>query len=174
MDNDNSLSWAWEVARDVEEVHALLCASDAYSATHEVPAPLRNKATTEHRVWTGSVHLLRFDVEAVGMFTLTWDPPFEQDLSVFPPAKHPIYIGRLAVKPEWQSRGSIVGAQCLRKAAELAIAAGADVIRSEANPDLKRTRKLLDLFGFIEYGRVLSDDGRNRVYLQKNLNRVPC
>jgi hypothetical protein len=107
------------------------------------------------------------------MFTLTWEPPFEEDIAMFPAARNPAYIGRLAVSPEWLAQGSIVSMKCLRKAIELARHAGADAIRSEANPDLARIRTLLDLLGFREYGSARSEDGRGRVYLQRSLDGEP-
>jgi predicted GNAT family N-acyltransferase len=163
------MSWIWEVSTNVEEVHTLLCASDAYTANTKAPAPIRNIETTRRRVHEGSVHVLRFENEPVAMFTLTWDAPFSDDTKIFPFARKPAYIGRLAVQAEWQKKGSIVGAQCLRKAIELAKSLASDVIRSEANPDLIGVRTLLDLFGFKEYGQAQSEDGRRCVYLQKNL-----
>jgi predicted GNAT family N-acyltransferase len=164
------MSWSWEVSSNVGEVHALLCECDAYTATREAPTPVRNIETTRRRVRMGSVYVLRLGAEAVAMFTLTWDAPFAEDTAIFPPARKPAYIGRLAVKTEWLARGSIVGARCLRRAVELATSAGADAIRSEANPDLTRVVTLLRLFGFEEFGRTQSEDGRRRVYLQKALN----
>jgi len=163
--------WSWEVSGNVEEVHALLCACDAYTATPEAPAPSRNVETTRRRVQAGSVNVLRLGSEAVAMFTLTWDAPFTVDPSVYPSAQKPAYIGRLAVKPELMKKGSFIGARCLRKAIELAVSAGADAIRSEANPDLTRVRALLDLLGFKEYGQAQSEGGRRRVYLQKTIVR---
>lgn len=163
------MSWMWEVSTNVEEVHKLLCTSDAYTANAKAPAPIRNSETTRRRVHEGSVHVLRFEDEPVAMFTLTWDAPFAADPKVFPFARKPAYIGRLAVQAEWQEKGSIVGAQCLRKAIELAKSLASDAIRSEANPDLTRVRALLELFGFKEYGQAQSEDGRRRVYLQKDL-----
>jgi len=164
-----STSWSWEVATDVEEIHSLLCACDAYTATLEAPPPVRNIETTRRRVQSGSVHLLRFGASAVAMFTLTWEAPFTRQTTLFPPAKKPAYMGRLAVQPEWLAKGSIASAQCIRKAMELAGGAGADAIRLEANPDLTRIRTLLGLFGFEEYGRTQSEDGRRQVYMQKSL-----
>jgi hypothetical protein len=162
-------SWSWEISTNVDEVHEILCASDAYTATREAPPPVRNIETTRRRVRAGSVHVLRSGAEAVAMFTLTWDAPFAEDTTIFPPAQKPAYIGRLAIRPEWLARDSIVGARCLRRAVELAVSAGADALRSEANPDLVRVLTLLHLFGFEEYGRAQSEDGRRRVYLQKVL-----
>lgn len=154
---------------DAAEVHALLCECDAYTATPEAPAPVRNFETTLRRVREGSVHVLRHGAGLVAMFTLTWDAPFAMDTSVFPPARKPAYLGRLAVKPEYQAEGSLAGVRCLRKAVELATDAGADAIRAEANPDLTRVRALLRLFDFEEYGLVKSEGENSRAYLQKNL-----
>lgn len=164
--------WLWEVSTNVEEVHALLCACDAYTATDKAPVPVRQIETTRRNVLEGSVRVLRYEGEVVAMFTLTWFPPFSQETTIFPSVHKPAYISRLAIKPAWQQKGTILGAQCLRKAVELAICAGADAIRSEANPDLTRVRALLDLFGFKEYGQMQSEDGRRRVYLQKELTTI--
>ena len=164
------MAWSWEVSTDIEEVHSLLCACDAYQSNRELPAPVRSIETTRRRVRAGSVHLLRFGTEPVAMFTLTLDPPFSDDRATFPSALKPTYLSRLAVRPDWLARGSIVGARCIRKAIEVAASLGADAVRSEANPDLKGVTTVLRLFGFQEYGRTQAEDGRRRVYLQKTLD----
>lgn len=161
--------WSWERADDPEVVHALLRACDLYTSTPDAPPPLRNLDTTVRRVRSGSVHLLRHGSEPAATFTLTPDPPFAADLSIFPRSRRPLYLGRLAVSPAWLDRGAPVGAQCLRRALDLAAAAGADALRSEANPDLHGVRRLLDLFGFVEHGSSRDPDGRGRVYLEKRL-----
>src|SRR5690349_6829810 len=114
------MSWLWEVSPNVEQVHALLCASDAYNATAELPPPERRIETTRRHVERGSVHVLRHGSDYAGMFTLTREPPFDQDLSIFPPAEKPFYLSRLAVHPEYLKGNSIVGVRCVRKAIELA------------------------------------------------------
>nr|BBG06558.1 GNAT family transferase [Streptomyces sp.] len=164
-------AWQWEVSRDTGEVHALLCACDAHQAAASgTSAPARRLETTEHRVRSGSVHLLRHDGRPAGMFTLTWDPPFAADEGAFPPAERPLYLSRLAVAPEWLTGGSLVGLRCLRRAIETAAQAGGDALRSEANPDLSATRSLLDILGFVQHGPTLSDgQGRRRVHLHKSL-----
>jgi hypothetical protein len=135
-----------------------LCACDAYQATLSgAPVPVRRIATTNRRVRARQVHLLRLRAEAIATSTLTWEPPFAQDVAIFPSAMKPAYRGRLAVKPELLASGSIVGARCVRKAIEVAAAGGADAVRSEANPDLAATRALLDRFGFEQYGLTRSD-----------------
>jgi hypothetical protein len=160
---------SWEVGADPAEVHALLCACDAHQSTPEAPAPKRNPETTRRRVEAGEVHLLRQGGEAIAMFTLSWDAPFGDDLSTFPVARRPAYLGRLAVHPELLEGGSIVGAGCLRRAVELARAGGADALRAQANPDVANVLALLTAFGFEQCGPVLSDGERRRVHLQKPL-----
>lgn len=175
MSGSKASDWTWEASANADEVHALICASDAYTATSSAPAPVRNIQTTRRRVEAGSVHVLRFRGEAVATFTLTWEPPYDpRETAVFPPASKPIYISRLAVKPDWVENGSLVGVRCLRKAVELANGLGADAIRSEANPDLERVRALLAAFQFEQYGSAQAPDGRRRVYLQKDLRRAPA
>lgn len=164
--------WKWEAAGDADEVHRLLCESDQYTATADAPAPVRNIETTRRRVDTGCVQILRCDGRAAAMFTLTWEPPFAEELSVFPDANTPMYLSRLAVRAEWLERGSMVGVRCIRRAVELATAAGADAIRSEANPDLEAVAALLRMMGFVETVRRQASDGRRRMYLQKNLPRT--
>jgi hypothetical protein len=166
---DEPKAWTWEVATDVDEIHALVCASDAHTATPAAPAPTRSLEATAWRVRAGAVQVLRYGRDAVATFTLTWSPPLEEAAATFPQATRPAYLGRLAVRPEWLDNGSLVGVQCLRRSIELATGGGADVLRCEANPDLTRVRTLLDLFGFREYGRAESDSGRRRVHLQKDL-----
>lgn len=163
------MTWSWEVATDATTVHELLCACDRHTAVPAAPAPVRNPETTRARVREGAVHLLRHGGQAVATFTLTWSPPFTADPSVFPPARKPAYLGRLAVHPAWLEGGTLAGVQCLRRAGEVARAGGADVLRSEANPDLRSIRALLDLLGFVEHGSAQDPDGRRRVYLQQVL-----
>ncbi|MGH8931683.1 MAG: GNAT family N-acetyltransferase [Egibacteraceae bacterium] len=162
---------SWEVATDAAEVHALLCACDSYQVSVlGLPAPNRRMKASETLVRDQSVHVLRRDGEAIAMFTLTPRAPFDQDIKIFPEARKSFYLQRLAVKPELLARGSVLGAQCIRKAIELATRSGADAVRCEANPDLVSTRELLDHLGFEQYGLTLSDnEGRRRVYLQKTL-----
>ncbi|MGH3898517.1 MAG: hypothetical protein ACRDTA_09730 [Pseudonocardiaceae bacterium] len=161
--------WSWETATDPEEVHLLLCASDAYQAArYGVAIPIRQQSTTDRLVRTGAVHLLRLGPETIGMFTLSRTPPFD-DLSAFPPANNPAYLQRLAVRPEHLEDTSIAGARCLRKAIELAARRGADALRAEANPDLTATHTLLQLMGFSQYGEVHTDGVRRWIFLQKAL-----
>ena len=156
---------AWEVATDADEVHRLLCASDAAHATREAPAPARHVATTRRRVEDGAVHLLRVNGEPAAMFTLTWQPAFDASIDVFPVARHAAYMSRLAVAP---GRDDLAGARCVRHAVAVARAAGAEVLRCEANPDLP-TYSLLRMHGFEPFGPVEEASGRRRVRLQKPL-----
>ncbi len=162
--------WIWELARDAAEIHALLCASDAFVATSEAPAPVRNMVSTQGLIEAGATQVLRLDGRAVASFNLLWKPPFDLLNAEFPPCVRPAYLTRLAVDPEWLAGGALVGAQCLRRAVDLAIESGADALRSETNPDLARTRAMLELFGFTEHGAVRDPDGRRRVYLHLALS----
>jgi hypothetical protein len=149
-----SLESVWQLATDADEVHALLCASDGYAAdAHQIPAPVRNRTSSRDLVLAGAVHLLRQDGAAVAMFTLTWQPPHGMPLDGFPPADKPAYLRRLAVRPDWISDGSLLGAQCLRRANETARADGADVLRAETNPGLTAMVAMLTAFGFVRCGR---------------------
>ncbi len=159
----------WSRATDAHEVHELLLACDAFNATPSAPAPRRNFTTTERSVALGNVYVARRAAHLVASFTLSDEPPFIADLSVFPAAERPLYLRRLTVSPDVLEQGSIVGAQCLRKATEVAIALGADAIRAEANPDLVKVFTLLTLFGFREYARSSPTDANRRAYLQKFL-----
>jgi len=159
----------WETATDAEEVHALLCACDAYQASPRAPAPQRSKETTRRRVADGAVHLLRGDGELLAMFTLMWSTPFDEPDGVFPPARKPAYMSRLAVNPTLLAQGTVLGGQCYRRALDLAAAGGADVLRVEANPDLEHVLELLRILGFEQHGPTLSDGTRHRAFLQKPL-----
>ncbi|MFF2998207.1 hypothetical protein ACFVTC_27195 [Streptomyces sp. NPDC057950] len=176
MTGSTVVDWTWETAEDPDEVHALLRACDGYQARkYGSAAPVRNSGTTERRVHAGDVHLLRHDGEAAGMFTLTWDPPFALAPDSFPAATRPAYLGRLAVAPRWLADSTPAGATCVRRALELASARGADALRSEANPDLADTVKLLELLGFRRHGGVLTDgEGRRTVRLQKSFAPAPA
>ena len=169
IDPSASDAGCWEVARDVMEVHELLCACDAYLATPSVPAPRRNLATTAIRVAESAVHLLRCDAMPIAMFTFTLEPPFEDRYSNWPKARRPAYISRLTVNPRNFARGTILGLRCYRRAFELAAEQDVDVVRLEANPDLDRVGELLRMLGFECYGSCVGDDGLKRVYCQKNL-----
>lgn len=159
----------WEIAADADEVHALLCASDAAQATPEAPAPQRRMERTRRRVESDAVHLLRLDGAAAAMLTLTPEPPFGDDLGPFPPLRRPAYLSRLAVEPVVLRREPLVGARCVRRAIDLATAEGADGMRSEANPDFVRVLRLLTFAGFEQQGPIRSDGRRRRVGLQRPL-----
>ena len=163
----NSPDQRWEVALDVQEVHNLLCACDAYFATTAVPAPTRNLDTTARRVTGGSVHLLRQNGCAVAMFTLTSEPPFDESKIRWPKARNPVYVSRLAIEPKQLAEGTILGLRCYRRVFELALREGADVVRLEANPDLTRVKELLDILGFVRCTSVSESEGLKRIYLQK-------
>jgi hypothetical protein len=161
----------WEQGSDVEAIHSLLLASDAQmAAEYGLPVPTRRIATTERCVEEGAVHVLRSETGIVAMFTLTWNPPFGQDLvDLFPPQDRPAYLQRLARAASAAAQDPLLGAQCLRRAIERANIAGADALRCEANPDLLRTRTLYELFGFRRYGPVQGANGLRRIYLEKSL-----
>lgn len=162
--------WSWRVGADPDAVHEFLCASDAHHATlYDLPVPSRNPAKTRQLVESGAVQVLMHGTEMVAMFTLTDDPPADQDISVFPPALRPAYLQRLCVDPRRLARSPAAGLRCLRHAAELARARGADVLRAEANPDLLATAALLTAFGFVQHGATESASQLRRVRLQKEL-----
>ncbi|AHH99058.1 GNAT family N-acetyltransferase [Kutzneria albida] len=166
----------WEVASNPDEVHELLCTSDRFQAGRfDSPVPTRNPATTAKRVAAGVVHLLRVHDQAAAMFTLTWEPAFEEPSGVFPAARRPAYLGRLAVRPDLAGTGSLAGAQCVRRALSLAREQGADMIRAEANPDLEATVDMLVVLGFTRCEQVFADDtGRRRVHLYQWLGDTPA
>ncbi len=164
------MTWSWEMAKNLYEVHELLCASDAHHAQiHGLPVPVRRFESTRRYVEAGVVHLLRYGGDAAGMFTLTWESPFDEHTGVFPNRWKPAYLQRLALHPEWLQRDSLVGTRCLRRAIELATDTGADALRAEANPDLLATCALLRLFGFEQYGLVYTNGILRRIYLEKKL-----
>jgi hypothetical protein len=160
----------WEVATDADEVHELLCRSDLYQAERFASSvPRRNPATTEFRVRNGLVHLLRSEGRVAAMFTLTEVPAFEAPPGVFPAARSPAYLSRLAVRPDLAA-ASLAGPLCLRRAMTLARERGADVLRAEANPDLESTVECMVLLGFRRCAAV-SDDGAGprRIHLYRVL-----
>ncbi|GEB49092.1 MULTISPECIES: hypothetical protein [Streptomyces] len=163
--------WRWEVSRDPDEVHALLCACDAHQAAASgTSAPRRRPETTERRVRSGAVHLLRHGSRPAGMFTLSADASFTVAEAGFPHADRPLYLSRLSVAPEWLAGGSLVGLRCVRRALAVAAESGADALRSEVNPDLADTCALLHTLGFAQFGPTLSDEhGRRRAYLHRGL-----
>lgn len=164
----HDVSWRWTIAEDADSIHRLLCESDAHTATSGAPAPLRNPASTRAYVDMGAVHVLWAGPEIAASITVTWTAPFARGLSSFPHARRPAYITRLAVAPRWVACDSLLGARCLRHAAEVAAAAGADALRAEANPLLDAVR-LLRMTGFIECARGQDEDGRSWCVLYKPL-----
>jgi hypothetical protein len=163
--------WCWSTATNPHVIHALICACDQFVATSDQPAPTRRMETSIRRVLDGCVQLLLVDAQPAATFTLSRDPPYSLSLEVFPSARMPLYLGRLAVHPTWLAKGSLMGVHALRRAVDLATDAGADVLRSEANPTLGRMRTVLEAFGFREHGASEASDGRRRIYLQKDLAR---
>lgn len=162
--------WSWEIATDLQEVHELLCTSDAQQALmYGVPAPVRRLESTRRHVEAGATRILRQDGDAAGMFTLTWVPPFNEETARFPSRLKPAYLQRLVVSPRWRRGDSLVGPRCLRCAIEVAIDRGADALRAEANPDLKATRTFMQLLGFEQHGPTLTDGALRRIYLEKDL-----
>lgn len=161
----------WAVAVDVDEVHDLLCACDLRQAVESgTPVPARRFETTKRRVESGAVHVLTEDGVAIATFTLTDEAPFPPDPGRFPEPAKPMYLQRLAVRPDLLASGAVVGVQCVRKAIELASAAGADALRCEANPDLVGTFTLLTTLGFRQQGPVyFSHTDAKRTYLQRDL-----
>jgi hypothetical protein len=160
---------AWELARDVDEVHDLLLSCDAHQAAATGTAvPDRNRSTTRHRVERGQVQLLRRDGRAIASVTVSDDPPFTP-----PPFLAPVpgcrYISRLSVSPAELDGGGLVGLQCLRRAIEVARDSGGRVLRAEANPDLESTWRLLALAGFRQNGPVDETGRARRAYLEKAL-----
>jgi hypothetical protein len=161
-------AWSWEIATEPNEVHRLLLASDEAAAADQ-PPPKRSLEATRRRVAAGSVHLLRWQDKPAAMFTLDDDAPFDLAEAGYPPAGKALFLQRLAVDPEIQTSQPLVGARALRRAIRLATDAGAAVLRSEANPDLKRAFALLSAHGFMTFGSAQDQTGRRRVYLQKTL-----
>ncbi|MFF1542315.1 hypothetical protein [Streptomyces sp. NPDC058291] len=161
----------WEVATDADEVHELLCASDRCQAERFAsPVPRRNPATTEFRVRNGLVHLLRSEGRAAAMFTLTEAPTFDVPPGVFPAARSPAYLSRLAVRPDLVAAASLAGPLCLRRAMALARERGADMLRAEANPDIESTVECMVLLGFRRCAAVPDDDaGPRRIHLYRVL-----
>ena len=167
--NEPLASLQWIVGTDPVAIHDLLTRCDAYTATSTAPAPKRNLGATRAYVEAGEVFALSDGVGLAASITVTWRPPFNHKLAVFPVAARPAYITRLCVAPEWLDRGAILGARCLRHAVERAAARGADAMRSEANPELKSMLALLTLAGFREHARGITEDGRHWALLEKRL-----
>lgn len=160
----------WEVAGNADVVHALLEESDAEQARrYGLPAPRRNPATTAIRVAAGQVHLAWLGGHPAGSFTLTAEPPFELEPGTFPPAASPRYLSRLCVASGQLRDGLPIGLQCLRMAITVAARAGADVLRSQANPDVTGTLTMLTLNGFRQRGPITANGPLRVVNLQREL-----
>ncbi|GGS10328.1 hypothetical protein Snoj_15360 [Streptomyces nojiriensis] len=162
----------WRCADSAEEVHALLRASDTLAAEqYGLPVPERRTDRSRQLVAQRAVHLLCHENSPVAMFTLTCQPPSIRHRDVFPPARTPMFLQRLAVHPDWSRRDATLGLRCVRKACETARADGADVLRAETNPDLRGSLDLLTGLGFVPHGTVETDGWMRRVYLQRRLDR---
>lgn len=171
---DRHAEMTWETATDPGQVHNLITASDRFhAARYGLGAPVRRPESTEGLVRAGSVQVLRSGPELVATFTVTDRPPFAQDVSIFPSANHPLYLQRLAVEPHWLTRTPLLGMRCLRRAVSYAASLGADALRSEANPDLEATARLLAAVGFVRYGPVSSGGELRRVYLHLDIAAEP-
>lgn len=118
---------------------------------------------------SGSVHLFRDGGVAAAMFTLTWNPPFSPVPASFPRVRRAAYLQRLAVRPDRVADTALLGPMCVRKALEEAVGLRAQALRAEANPDLTRVVRLLELLGFRRHGPVLDDGRRRRIHLQHDL-----
>jgi hypothetical protein len=164
--------WSFRTGDDPSVIHALLIASDRHhAATYGLAAPVRSIETSQWLARSGAVQLLMHGERPAAMFALTAEPPFTVPDDLFPGARSPLYLQRLAIEPDWLARDPLLGARCLRRAVELAEGRGADALRSEANPDLTASAELLSRFGFVQCGPALSSpSGLRRVYLQKDLS----
>lgn len=170
MNDSRSQNLRWELASDAAQVHSLLELSDAEQAIrYGIPAPQRNFSTTQYRVRSGEVHVAFLGDEAVGSFTLSVKPPFELEKTVFGPAGNPRYLSRLCVAPQQLRNGSLVGIHCLREAIAAAGRAGADALRSQANPDFTDVVSLLELHGFQRRGPVKEHGPHRAVNMEKPL-----
>jgi hypothetical protein len=159
---------------DPDEVHALLCASDLVAATATgTPVPVRDMAVTRQRLGEGAVHVLRHGPVAVATFTLTATPPHGVAADAFSPARSPAYLQRLAILPGRPEESWLVGVQAVRRAVEVARAGGADVLCSQANPDLTQVREMLRMLGFVRRGEVVTDGATRRCHLEKRLGPTP-
>jgi len=166
MTDHQDQGWAWEVAGNAAEVHALLEASDL-AHRENGPVPQRNWTATQKLVESGCVHLLRCQGSPAAMFTITESPPFDTRGAGFEPARTPRYLQRLAVDPVLVGRlGPFPAMSAIRKLMEVASRQGADAVRSEANPDIVQVVRLLTAMGFRERARSVGPEGRPRVYLE--------
>jgi hypothetical protein len=160
----------WVEATEPDEVHDLLLASDRHvAARYGLPVPQRDRRSTRQLVSERRTHLLRVDGAAVAVFALTPTPAFDVDLAIFPPAARPAYLRRLAVRPERLDDGELYGPACVRRAMEVAAAHGADALRAETNPDLAGIVRLLEAFGFEQYGPVRTEGWMRRICLACDL-----
>lgn len=158
--------WFWEVARDADEVHSLLCASDAHQALPGMSVPQRNPATTQRHIHNHNVHAIRHTTTLVGCFTLTAQPPYGMDLSVFGDTGLAAYLQRLSIHPKWIAQNPLLGMRCVRHAAVVARQRAAASLRAEINPDIGGTHKMMRMLGFQQRGEVSGQAGRRKLCLE--------
>jgi hypothetical protein len=171
--NDTKTVWVWEVATDPEAVHGLLLASDAAAATPASPPPQRNRATTRRLVADGSVHLLRLNGIPAATFTMAGAPPFDLADTDYATDVTAVYMQRLAVSPGLRAAHPFLGARALRHALRIAEISGAEVLRSETNPDLKAASTLLFGHGFVRVGDIRGSAERPRACVERRLRPRP-
>lgn len=161
------MSLTWTVADDASVIHELIEASDRRAARSSgTKPPTRRPASTEWLVTRGFTHLGRLDGRAAVTVTVSDVPPYDPEETDLPPATDPRYMQRLAVHPD--AADPLLGFHAVRHAIAVATAAGADVLRAEANPDIADVLRMLTTLGFVRFGTDDSGPAR-RTYLQRDL-----
>ena len=160
------MSLVWSVADDADVIHRLIEASDRRAAERSgTTPPARRTASTRGLVSKGFVHLGVLDGRPAVTVTVSDNPPFDPGESGLPSADEPRYMQRLAVDPDVPDK--LLGFHAVRHAIEVATAAGADVLRSEANPDLEDVLRMLTALGFARF--ATHEGPARRTYLQREL-----
>ena len=161
------MSLVWSVADDASVIHRLIEASDKGAAERSgTTAPARRMESTRGLVSKGFVHLGVLDGRPAVTVTVGDVPPFDPDETGMPPAAAPRYMQRLAVEPDVPDK--LLGFHAVRHAIAVATAAGADVLRSEANPDLEDVLRMLTALGFERF-RTNEEGPARRTYMQRAL-----
>ena len=106
-----------------------------------------------YRMRAGTVYVERSGGEVVATLCLSTRKPWAIDSAYFTPAKRPLYLTDMAVRPDLQRTG--MGRACMRAAEAFARAWPADAIRLDAYDGPAGAGGFYHRCGYREMGRVV-------------------
>jgi predicted GNAT superfamily acetyltransferase len=139
----------WDQVEDVDEMHALLEASDRAAAGKDGFVPVRRRCTSARLVQEGAVWGLHREGRLVVSVTVDEKPTFKSN-ELLSETSRALYMRRLCVAPDLGD--PLLGLRAVRFVTKYARAKGYKVVRAEANPDLAAVYSLLRSVGFEQCG----------------------